>query len=81
MVIEIWLHDSLKNYMPSSPSGIVTVDVIGDITVGELFDELEIDRSIVGTILVNNTKGSLQQILYDGDKLSLFDSAKTGIDK
>ncbi|MDD4601822.1 hypothetical protein SDC9_27501 [bioreactor metagenome] len=76
MVIEIWLNESLKSYMPSSPNGIVTVDVIGDITVGELLDELEIDRSFVGITLVNGKKSSLQQILYDGDKLSLFDSSK-----
>ncbi|MGI6092955.1 MAG: MoaD/ThiS family protein [Veillonellaceae bacterium] len=72
MVIEIHLYDSLRNYLPSSPSGIVTVDVLGDISVGELLDELDIDKDAVSIIIVNNQKGSLNQILHDGDKLSLF---------
>ncbi|MPN53175.1 hypothetical protein SDC9_200839 [bioreactor metagenome] len=72
MVIEIHLYNSLRNFLPSSSSGIVTVDVLGDITVGELLDELDIDKDTVSTIIVNSQKSSLQQLLHDGDKLSLF---------
>lgn len=72
MVIEIHLYDSLRNYLPSSSSGIVTVDVLGDITVGELLDEIDIDKDIVSIIIVNSQKSGLEQLLHDGDKLSLF---------
>lgn len=72
MVIELRLHDLLKSYIPSSSSGIVTVDVIGDITVEELLDELEIDKELVETIMVNSQKCGLRQLLYDGDKVSLI---------
>ena len=72
MVIEIRLYDSLRNYLPSSSSGIVTVDVLGDITVGELLDELDIDKDKVSTIVVNSQKSTLETVLHDGDKLNLF---------
>lgn len=72
MVIELRLHDLLKSYVPSSSSGIVTVDVIGDMTVNELLDELEIDKELVETVMVNSQKCGLSQLLYDGDKVSLF---------
>lgn len=72
MVIEIRLHDILKSYAFSGTSGIVTVDVLGDITVGELLDELEIDRELVKFILINNQKSDFNQLLHDGDKLSLY---------
>lgn len=72
MVIELRLHESLRSYIPSSSSGVVTVDVIGDITVKELLEELEIEQYMVGAILVNGQKSSFAQLLYDGDKISLL---------
>lgn len=72
MVIEVRLYDTLKQYVPSSSSGTVTVDVEDGISILELLDEMEIEATDIQSIMVNGKKSKLQHRLFDGDRVSLF---------
>ena len=72
MVIEVSMHGILNRHMPNGSSGVLTVDVLDDITVLDLLAELEIDHAKVWTITVNGKSSQLKQILKDGDRLALY---------
>ncbi len=72
MVIEVMMHGILNRYMRGSSSGVLTVDVLDDITVLELLAELEIDRVDVWTIAINGKNAEMDQALKDGDRLALY---------
>lgn len=76
MVIELQLYDSLRQYIPSSSSGFLTVDVNDNITIGELLSELEVNEFEIGVIMVNEMKSQINRLLYDGDRVSLFAKGK-----
>lgn len=72
MVIEVRLHEKLKKYAPTSSSGTLTVDVPDEITVRELFEELEIEMQEVFEIKINNKHSYGHHKLTDGDCIDLY---------
>jgi len=72
MVIEVIMHGILNRHMPNGSSGVLTVDVLDDITVSDLLAELEINHAKVWTIMVNGKSSRLDQMLNDGDRLALY---------
>jgi len=72
MVIEVRLHEKLKKYAPTSRSGTLTVDVPDDITVRELFQDLEIEMQEVAEIKINNKHSYGNHKLDDGDCIDLY---------
>ena len=72
MVIEVRFFASLRRYVPTEPSGIISVDTADDMTVEELLHQLEVDPSQVAGILINGREGRLSTPLLDGDRLGLY---------
>lgn len=72
MVIEVRLHETLKKYAPNSNSGIMAADVPDEITVRELFEELEWDVKEFGKVHVNHLPCGYDSVLVDGDVIDLF---------
>lgn len=72
MVIEVRFFASLRRFIPSEQSGIISVDTADDMTVEELLHQLEVDSSQVAGILINGREGRLDTTLADGDRLGLF---------
>lgn len=72
MVIEVRLHEKLRKYAPTSSSGMLTVDVPDEMTVQELFHELEIEMKQVFEVKVNNKHSYGHHKLADGDCIDLY---------
>lgn len=73
MVIEVRFYASLRHYRPDdSGSGTVTVDVPDGISLGELFEEMEIDAGEIETMIINGVASGPERILTDGDRVELF---------
>ncbi|VBB08720.1 mut7-c ubiquitin [Lucifera butyrica] len=72
MVLEVHLYSDLRRYAPTSSTGMLAVDVPDGIVVEELLNELEINYTEIKTIVVNGSTSDLQQVLEDGDHISLF---------
>jgi sulfur carrier protein ThiS len=72
MVIEVVMHGVLNRHMPNGSSGVLTVDVMDDITVLDLLAEMEINHDEVWTVTVNGKNSALNQILKDGDRLAMY---------
>ena len=72
MVIEVRLYATLRQYFPSSSTGVVAVDVQEGITLSELISALEIDKNEVKMMMVNGTAAEGALKLTDGDRVGLF---------
>jgi hypothetical protein len=72
MVIEVRLHEKLRKYALNSSSGMLTVDVPDEITVHELFQELEIAMQHISEVKVNNKRSYGHYKLSDGDCIDLY---------
>ena len=73
MRIEINLLSHLKQYLPKSQreKESVFVDVTGNPTVKEILVGLGIPSYIPKVVIINDKKGHLQDVVTDGDKVTV----------
>lgn len=72
MVVEVHLFATLRRYMPSNPSGVITVDVPEGISVRDLATYLKIDPAEVHLVMVNGIGRGLEEVVKSGDRVGLF---------
>lgn len=78
MVIEVRLFATLRKYVSSSTSGVVSLDLPDDIAVAELVKQLEIDPAEVHVVMVNGVSSDMNRPLTDGDRVGLFPAVGGG---
>jgi sulfur-carrier protein len=72
MVLEVRLYATLRSYAPSSPSGVVTVDLPDGSTVLDLAKKFEIDPEEIHLIMINGIGSEFDRVLIDGDRVGFF---------
>ena len=72
MVLEVRLYATLRRYAPSSPNGVITVDVPDGMTVLDLVKKFEIDPTEIHLIMINGIGCELEKLLTNGDRVGLF---------
>jgi len=73
MEIEVKLFATLRDYLPKGSSGFsCKMEVDSDIRVKDILSRLKIPEEMPKIILVNGIHGKKEQILKDGDVLSVF---------
>ncbi len=73
MEIEVKLFATLRDYLPKgSNSFSCKMEIDGKTRVSDIISRLKIPEEIPKIILVNGVHGKREQILKDGDVLSIF---------
>jgi sulfur-carrier protein len=73
MEIEVKLFATLRDYLPKGSSRFsCKVEVDGSTRVQDILSRLKIPEEIPKIILINGVHGKKEQILKDGDVLSIF---------
>jgi len=72
MVVEVRLYATLRRYTPSTPNGVITVDVPDGITVLDLVKKIEIDPAEIHLIMINGIGCEFEKIVKSGDRVGLF---------
>ncbi|HWR09785.1 MoaD/ThiS family protein [Sporomusa sp.] len=72
MVVEVRLYATLRRYAPSSPYGVITVDVPAGSSVLDLVKKIEINPTEIHLIMVNGIGCEFDQIVSNGDRVGLF---------
>jgi molybdopterin converting factor small subunit len=73
MEIEVKLFATLRDYLPEGSSRFsYKMEVDSDIRVQDILSRLKIPEELPKIILVNGVHGKKEQILKEGDVLSVF---------
>ncbi len=73
MEIEVKLFATLRDYLPKGSSRFsCEMEVNGQTRIQDILSELKIPDDIPKIILVNGIHGKLEQVLKEGDILSIF---------
>lgn len=73
MEIEVKLFATLRDYLPKGSSRFsFTMEVDGQTQVQDVLARLKIPEDIPKIILVNGVHGKKEQVLKDGDVVSIF---------
>ncbi|WP_021167664.1 ThiS family protein [Sporomusa ovata DSM 2662] len=72
MVLEVRLYATLRRYAPSSPNGVIMVDIPEGMTVLDLVKKIEIDPTEIHLIMINGIGCELEKLLTNGDRVALF---------
>ena len=72
MVLEVRLYATLRRYVPSSPNGVITVDVSDGMTVLDLVKKIDIDPTEIHLIMINGIGCEIEKLLTNGDRVALF---------
>ena len=73
MEIEVKLFATLRDYLPEGSSRFsYKMEVDSDIRVQDILSRLKIPEEVPKIILVNGVHGKKEQILKEGDVLSVF---------
>jgi sulfur carrier protein len=73
MEIEVKLFATLRDYLPKGSSRFsCKMEVGGSTRVQDILSRLKIPEEIPKIILINGVHGKREQILKDGDVLSIF---------
>jgi molybdopterin converting factor small subunit len=73
MEIEVKLFATLRDYLPKGSSRFsYKMEVDGPTRVQDILSRLKIPEEIPKIILINGVHGKKEQILKDGDVLSIF---------
>ncbi len=73
MEIEVKLFATLRDYLPKGSSRFsCKMEVNGQTQIQDILSKLKIPDDIPKIILVNGIHGKLEQVLKEGDVLSIF---------
>ena len=73
MEIEVKLFATLRDYLPKGSGRFsCKVDIDGHTRVGDILSKLKIPEDIPKIILINGIHGKNDQILKEGDVVSIF---------
>jgi sulfur-carrier protein len=73
MEIEVKLFATLRDYLPKGSSRFsCKMEVNGDTRIQDILLKLKVPDDIPKIILVNGIHGKLEQVLKEGDVLSIF---------
>jgi sulfur-carrier protein len=73
MEIEVKLFATLRDYLPKGSSRFsCKMEVDGSTRVQDILSQLKIPEEIPKIILINGVHGKREQVLKDGDVLSIF---------
>ena len=73
MEIEVKLFATLRDYLPKGSSRFsCKMEVNGQTRIQDILSKLKIPDDIPKIILVNGIHGKLEQVLLEGDVLSIF---------
>ncbi|TWH48682.1 MoaD/ThiS family protein [Sporomusa sp. KB1] len=72
MILEVRLYATLRRYAPSSPNGVIMVDIPDGMTVLDLVKKIEIDPTEIHLIMINGIGCELEKLLTNGDRVALF---------
>ena len=73
MEIEVKLFATLRDYLPKGSSRFsCTLNIDGHSRVKDILEKLKIPEEIPKIILVNGVHGKVDQLLKEGDVVSIF---------
>lgn len=72
MVVEVRLYATLRRYTPSSPNGVITVELPTGATVLDLVKKIAIDPAEIHLIMKNGIGCEFDTIVNEGDRIGLF---------
>ena len=73
MVIEVKLFATLRDYLPKGSERFsCKLEIDGTTRIGDILSRLKIPEDIPKIILINGIHGKEDQVLKEGDVLSIF---------
>lgn len=72
MVVEVRLYATLRRYTPSSPNGVIQVDVADGATVLDIVEKIGIDPAEIHLVMINGAGCELEKPVNSGDRIGLF---------
>lgn len=72
MVLEVRLYATLRRYTPSSPNGVIAVEMPDGCTVLDLVRKIKIDPAEIHLIMINGIGCEFDKIVSEGDRIGLF---------
>lgn len=72
MKITIKLFATLRQYIDESKKGTSSLEMPENTKVREVLEQLKIPQDIPKIILVNAKQKTVEEVLYEGDTLSVF---------
>lgn len=80
MRIEVKLLAHLKRYFPDADPEKETffVDVPDNLTIREVVDSLGVPSYIPKVVMVNDSKGNLEDVVNDGDRVTVCALSQAG---
>jgi len=78
MRIEIRLYATLRQYNPSAPWGVFSVDMPEGSTAADVIAKVRIDAGEVRMLMINGVGSKADRVLADGDRVGLFPAVGGG---
>lgn len=78
MFVEVRLYATLRRYAPTSPSGVIPIEVPVNATVASLLGAMGIELTEVHIIMINGVISTLTSALHEGDRLGVFPAVGGG---